>query len=466
MSWAEVKKINDNMSISLDQLLLKLIGGFHREYIYSSRVYEIPWDGIFTIRAYCGGYGQYGKVVKKFSKGERLTINISGNSSITITSNKQSTSVFHIQLSGLDANVNSNSADSIKAIAIGGSGIGKTGGTARVRSNNGIAAGGGGSGGGNNKSNSSNSAYYIGTAGGAAYAYGANCYALGGGGGGGGDSGYNNGGGAGGAAYINGTALANNCSISPMQSGKGYPGGASFNSSTYSVGGSGGDGGCGGGCGGKRLNCNVSGGGTWKLGGSGLFSDGGYYIGGSARGGDLGAIYKDVWSSSYNAVKLVDISGRKGYFVGGSGADAGFSDSKNSGFVGGTGGFLGGHGGNSYSTYYYDNTSGGNGGYSPYGIGGDGGSGQGYDNSGGHAGNGGSGKLFGGNGGYFYGEINGGRGGNGYYPGKGGHSSNAQDGADGTAITTGVMTSSFPLNGMTPNTSIVIIEAGDSIEDF
>ena len=145
----EVKKINDNMSIPLDQLFLKLVGGFHREYIYSSRTYEIPWDGIFTIRAYCGLYGQYGKVVKKFSKGELLTITITGNTAITITSNKQSASIFHIQLSGLNANVNSNSADSIRAIAIGGSGLGMAGGIARVRSNNGIAAGGGGSGGGN-----------------------------------------------------------------------------------------------------------------------------------------------------------------------------------------------------------------------------------------------------------------------------------------------------------------------------
>ena len=459
MSWAEVKKINDNMSIPLDQLFLKLVGGFHREYIYSSRTYEIPWDGIFTIRAYCGLYGQYGKVVKKFSKGELLTITITGNTAITITSNKQSASIFHIQLSGLNANVNSNSADSIRAIAIGGSGLGMAGGIARVRSNNGIAAGGGGSGGGNNTSNSSNSSYYLGWAGGAAYAYGNNCYALGGGGGGGGNSNYNNGGGAGGAAYINGTALTGYCNISTLTSGKGYNGGVSHNTSSLAYGGEGGDGGCGGGCGLNRLAVNTAS--SFKTGGNGYFSDGGYLYGASARGGHFGDIAYD--GRNYNSRNQANLTGRKGYFVGGNGAKAMYRN--NSGYSGGTGGFLGGAGGDGYDDYASYNTSGGNGGYSPYGIGGTGGYGA-TNNASYHAGNGGNGKLFGGNGGYCYGSINGGTGGNGYYPGIGGLSEYGSQGASGSAITTGVMTSSFPLNGMTPTTSIVIIEAGDSIEDF
>ncbi len=455
MSWAEVKKINDNMSIPLDQLFLKLVGGFHREYIYSSRTYEIPWDGVFTIRAYCGLYGQYGKVVKKFSKGELLTITITNNTTVTITSNKQSSSVFHINLTGIDATVNSNSADSIRAIAIGGSGLGRNGGNATVRSNNGIAAGGGGAGGGNNTSNSSNAYYYFGWSGGRANAYGVNCYALGGGGGGGGNSSYSNGGGAGGAAYINGTALSTYCNITTLTSGKGYNGGVSH--SQY--GGEGGDGGCGGGCGLNRLACNQST--AFKTGGNGYFSDGGYMYGASARGGDFGKIA--YHGRNYNSRNQANLLGRKGYFVGGSGAEAIYNN--NNGYSGGIGGFLGGHGGDCYSTYEDDNSSGGIGGYSPYGIGGTGGNGQGT-NVYYHAGSGGNGKLFGGNGGYYYGNKAGGTGGNGYYPGIGGGSAYGARGANGSAITTGVMTSSFPLNGMTPTTSIVIIEAGDSIEDF
>lgn len=315
-------------------------------------------------------------------------------------------------------------------------------------------------GGGNNiYGNNTNAYYYMGWAGGRANAYGNNCYALGGGGGGGGNSRYNNGGGAGGAAYINGTALSGYCCTTSLTSGKGYNGEASHHTSSYDYGGSGGDGGCGGGCGLNRLSVNTSG--TWKTGGAGYFSDGGYMYGASARGGDLGEIVHH--GRNYNSKNYANLSGKKGYFVGGQGAEAMYYNS--SGYIGGTGGFLGGHGGNSYTTSDYYNSSGGIGGYSPYGIGGCGGYGQG-NNSNYHAGNGGNGKLFGGNGGYYYGNKAGGTGGNGYYPGKGGSSDSGGKGLDGSAITTGVITSSFPLNGMTPTTSIVIIEAGDSIEDF
>ena len=85
------------------------------------------------------------------------------------------------------------------------------------------------------------------------------------------------------------------------------------------------------------------------------------------------------------------------------------------------------------------------------------------------AGNGGNGKLRGGNGGYMLSRTtnaSGGNGGSGYYPGKAGGSSNGASGSDGQAITSSALTYSFPLNGMTPTTSIVIIEPGNSIEDF
>lgn len=249
--------------------------------------------------------------------------------------------------------------------------------------------------------------------------------------------------------------MSNYCCTTSLASGKGYNGGASQG---Y-YGGAGGDGGCGGGCGLNRLAYNTSS--SVKTVGIGYFSDGGYIIGGSARGGSLGNIASD--GSGRNAITYANLSGSKGYFVGGYGAEAQFRD--NAGYPGGIGGFLGGHGGDCYTTSEYDNSSGGVGGYSPYGIGGTGGNGQG-NNANYRAGNGGSGRLFGGNGGYHYGSKAGGTGGNGYYPGKGGSSTSGGKGSDGYAITTGIMTSSFPLNGMTPTTSIVIIEAGDSIEDF
>ena len=458
MSWAEVKKINDNMSITLDQMLLKLIGGFHRDYIYQTTTYEIPWDGIFTIRAYCGANGQYGKVVKKFTKGERLTIQIVDNTSVVITSNLQSTSVFHIQLTGMDANVNSNSADSIRAIAIGGAQLWYNGGNARVRSNNGIAAGGGGSGG----ENSTSSTSYLGYAGGAAYAWGTNCYALGGGGGGGGNSGYNNGGGVGGSAYINGTALTNYCNFINLASGKGYNGGASRNNSAKTCGGFGGNGGCGGGSGKGVLNYNTTT--AMNMGGLGYFSDGGYMNGGSARGGDNGDLGRNGSNTAFN---VVNKSGAKGYFVGGSGMDAFDYDVRNiKTGNGGIGGFLGGQGGNSYDDWGSHNSSGGNGGYSPYGIGGNGGYGSGSNSSNYYAGNGGDGKLIGGNGGNVYGNMRAGNGGNGFYPGLGGYSNEIKTGTDGIAMTSSSITTSFPIKGMTPTTSIVIIEAGDSMENF
>ena len=176
MSWAEVKKINDNMSMPLDKMLMTIFSGGLRQYIYETQNYTIPFDGEYTIRAYCGAYGSYGKLVCKCKKGEILSITMNTNNSITITSNLRDTNTFHINLAK-DSYVNGNSANSIKGIAIGGAEINADGGNAYIRCNNGIAAGGGGSGGATNAG---------GYNGGAAYSYGTNVYSLGGGGGGGG----------------------------------------------------------------------------------------------------------------------------------------------------------------------------------------------------------------------------------------------------------------------------------------
>ena len=448
MSWAEVKKINSNMSISLDELLTQILAGGQREYIYESRTYTIPYSGVYTIRAFEGLYGSYGKVVKNFTKGEILTITIS-NGSLTITSNLQSTTVFHINLSK-DSYVNSNSADSVRALAIGGAEIYKDGGNAYVRSNNGIAAGGGGAGGGNNSTNSSNTYYYIGHNGGAAYAWGNNVYALGGGGGGSGLSrnASNNQFGIGGNAYINGVALNDYCSINSLSSGKGYNGENSHSPSSWDYGGQGGNGGCGGGCGFDRYEYNTTS--AFMGGGFGYFSDGGYINGGSARGGD------EIESVSRTSVNTMARS-PKGYFVGGHGGGSG-----NNACAGGTGGFLGGVG--AKAQHY----NGGAGGYSPYGFGGEGGntSESSTNNS---AGKGGDGKIFGGQGGSGYINSNGGNGGNGYYPGKGGimrSPNTGSNGSDGIALTNNMIIGTAPLRGMTPTTSIVIVEYGDSPEDF
>lgn len=450
MSWAEVKKINSNMSISLDELLTQILAGGQREYIYESRTYTIPYSGVYTIRAFEGLYGSYGKVVKNFTKGEILTITISSGN-LTITSNLQSTTVFHINLSK-DSYVNSNSADSVRALAIGGAEIYTDGGNAYVNSNNGIAAGGGGSGGGN-QSSSDNTYYYKGHNGGSAYAWGNNVYALGGGGGGSGVSVSYNANhtefGIGGNAYINGNALSNFCSPTSLNSGKGYNGGARFHSSSWDYGGYGGNGGCGGGCGYERYYYNASS--DFPGGGIGYFSDGGYINGSSAKGGDEQTI-----AGRNNAVNTMSRS-PKGYFVGGHGGG-----SDNNACAGGTGGFLGGIGAKA------QNYNGGAGGYSPYGFGGAGG-----DTSDNHANNsagkGGDGKIFGGQGGSGYVNSNSGNGGNGYYPGKGGtvrSPNTGLNGNDGIALTNNMIIGTAPLRGMTPTTSIVIVEYGDSPEDF
>lgn len=453
MSWAEVKKINGNLSIPLDELLMNLFGAGFREYIYATRTYTVPMSGIYTIRAYCGTYGSYGKVVKQFTKGEILTITITGTTQVTITSNLQGTSVFHINLTQ-HSYVNGNSVDGIKAIAIGGSGDGIAGGNAYVRCNNGIAAGGGGSG-----ANSDDSS---GFAGGTAYAYGVNVYALGGGGGGAGSENVNAVG-AGGGAYINGTSITTYCSSNKttLTSGKGYAGGKGYvYSSANYRGGSGGNGGCGGGAGYRCFNTASNGNAlTTQAGGAGYFSYGGCPNGGSARGGDMisaGSLYIGVPAAFVSPA---------GYFVGGKGAYL---------KAGGEGGFLGGRGASASNTEA--STTGGAGGYSPYGIGGAGGDVESrYQNIAAYGGKGGDGKICGGEGGAAtYGRTStsnstanhtGGTGGNGFYPGRGGKGV-VTNGDDGMAITNNMLIGTAPLKTMTSTTSIVIIEYGNSPEDF
>ena len=442
MSWAEVFKINNNMDISLNELLLNILAGGYRQYIYDSQRYTVPFSGTYTIRAYCGSYGSYGKVVKNFTKGEILTITITGNTAITITSDLQGTSVFHINLAK-DSYVNANSVDGIKAIAIGGAIWQTAGGDAYVRCNNGIAAGGGGSGG----INYGNATTKIGYKGGNAYAYGTNVYALGGGGGGGGwNSSGNGAGGAGGNAFINGVELTDYCGVTTLKSGKGYNGDSGHDGSTWTYGGYGGNGGCGGGSGSHRCDVNTT---TtpWRVGGAGYFSYGGYRVGGSARGGNIGSMHgiRNV------ASKVGEYGHPKGYFVGGVGLDG--SSYAGAPHIGGTGGFLGGCGGNAGLR----SGNGGKGGYSPYGFGGQGGKGFEASDYYYYGGAGGDGKIFGGNSGVGpAGELS--AGGNGYYPGIGS--------PNGVALTNNIIMGTAPRSGMTPTTSIVIIEYGNSIEDF
>ncbi len=481
MSWAEVMKINDNMSMPLNEFFCQFLAGGYRQYFYETQMYTIPFSGTYTIRAYCGTYGSYGKIVGKFTQGEVLTITITGTTSITVTSDLQGTSVFHINL-GKNANVNGNSPSYIKALAIGGAQINTAGGHAYVRCNNGIAVGGGGSGGDGARNNATTNGY----AGGNAYSWGINTFSLGGGGGG---AGFNSTydvagvGGVGGSAYINDAALTGYCSPTTLQSGKGYNGvNATYNANNgcRCFAGPGGNGGCGGGMGNHRGNTSSMGGSyipykygsanSMPIGGKGYFSDGGYINGASAKAGDIGTMISTENASNLVAKVNHSYCSPRGYFVGG-------KPLSTSSFRGGTGGFLGAAG---YSCTS-DNGSGSAGGYSPYGFGGTGGSGFSYyGNYAAYGGKGGDGKIFGGNGGSVnirytsnvrYTSV-GGAGGNGYYPGFGGQPTTTDNGAgaagaNGRALTANIfLTGTTPLRGMTPTTSIVIIEYGNSIEDF
>lgn len=483
MSWAEVQKINDNMSIPLNELLTQFLAGGFREYIYENKAYEVPFTGLYTIRAYTGYYGSYGKLVGKLEKGEKITIALSSNSSISITSDKKNTSEFGISL-GLNSVVNGNSSNFKSGIAIGGARANSRGGDANIRCNNGIASGGGGA-----------SGYYNGyeTAkkGGDARAWGNNCYALGGGGGGGSSGKYPNStipsaggtGGAGGKAFVNDIEITDYCSNSRTQtlkSGRGHNGEtiAWGNASQYyNHGTSGGDGGCGGGAYAPYSNESYY---SYGNGGAGYFSGGEschqYYdsgSGGSARGGN-GAFRRK------NYTKFSSFEPKDGYFAGGDGAQIDtitpslINNASNHFQKGGVGGFYGGNGGKAFSSDDDAIFRAGDGGVGTYGIGGKGGLARAYysNQSSMKAGNGGAGKIKGGDGGDItasYGNQNyltAGNGGNGFFGGAGGKTSYGNNGADGINIFTNRLIGTAPRFDKNKYDSIVIIEYGDSPEDF
>lgn len=291
MGLGQVKKINNNIARPLNEFFNSMWNrvdtrryfynssiwdSTNRTYTYTnsnSRLYTIPINGYYTIRAYMGDGGSYGKIIGKFSKGEQLHIVIDNATNIDVSSTKYNVNDFRINLA-LKAEVNAIGNSFISALAIGGSIKGSSGGHAYVRCNNGIAVGGGGT-----CTNPNESGGWIyGTAGGNAYAWGNNVYALGGGGGAGNSS---SGAGNGGRAFVNDEEISTYCtynSLRTMQSGRGYSG-SSYN------GGNGGTGGAG-----SRVD-NIA---------QGYYSYGGQYSGGSAKCGLNVAGYGYFAGSYYN----------------------------------------------------------------------------------------------------------------------------------------------------------------------
>ena len=280
MGFSQVKKINNNISRSLNELINSnwnkvdtrryfyndcVWDGNNRKYTgtnSNTRFYTIPINGYYTIRAYTGNYGSYGKIIGQFVKGEQLRIDINDAYFINISSTRHNINNFHVNLS-FNANINGVGTGFVSALALGGGGAGAgwlSGGNAYVRCNNGIAVGGGG---GCSDPNSTG-AWIYGGAGGSAYTWGDNVYALGGGGGAGNTSSY--GPGNGGKAFVNDEEVNTYCSYDNSQvlrSGRGY------NGSNYN-GGHGGVGGAG------VYVSNVA---------KGYFSSGGQYNGGSGKSG-------------------------------------------------------------------------------------------------------------------------------------------------------------------------------------
>lgn len=85
MSWAEVKKINNNMSVSLDELIL--MNYPKMGYFYNSTTFKVPFDTGLTIRACSvggessiteagGGGSGYVKDYRKYKKGDIINITI------------------------------------------------------------------------------------------------------------------------------------------------------------------------------------------------------------------------------------------------------------------------------------------------------------------------------------------------------------------------------------------------------
>ena len=99
MKLLPVKKVINNITRPLNELISNAFAKTDtRRYFYndcvwnatsrgydatnnSIRRYTIPIDGYYTIRAYCGWRGSYGKIVGKFQKGEVLTMNFNYNNS-------------------------------------------------------------------------------------------------------------------------------------------------------------------------------------------------------------------------------------------------------------------------------------------------------------------------------------------------------------------------------------------------
>lgn len=325
MSITPIKKIKSTTK-TLDKFIL---GAFlnnvdTRRYLYNNGTsyYTIPINGEYTIRAYQGANGAYGKVFGDFRKGERLTITIGNSNYISITSSYKATSEFNMYINK-NAVVYANGANFNGAMVVGGAGNASDGGSATLYGD-GIAYGGGGG------------AYiYSGTQygynGGDAYIYG-NGYAYGGGGGAAITYPDSNRQGKGGSGYQNGVAV----SSWRGNDGKQYQGGNSR------------------GCGGAVSYHGQYTPTSSARGGSGAIGAGSEYReGGSARSGAS-------WGSFGQA---------PGYFAGGSALQdyMNYTTAQYNGGDGGTGGFFGGNGGLAADS---TNKRRGNGGTGTYGVGG------------------------------------------------------------------------------------------------
>lgn len=362
-----MKKVINNITQPLNQLIRNAFAKADtRRYFYSdcvwnansrgydatsnvNRTYTIPINGYYTIRAYSGWHGSYGKISGKFQKGEVIAMNFTKTytvygwqaTGVNITSAQKEEGEFRLSVNK-DAIVTGTSDTFVLALGIGGGGNSKDGGYANVSCNNGIAIGGGG---GSNFVSSYPADGIRGYNGGNAYAKGVNVYAIGGGAGAG--TGTNKA--LGGCAIVNDNIVTTSYNEARM-SNEIY----SCKGNSTASSGAGGNGGCGG-AGfmyealGITLNASC---------GYGMWGDGGNVVGGGAKGGS-GAI-------GSNGTMLV--CGRRGYFGGGAGTTL---------TNGGVGGFYGG--------------SGANGGIGTYGFGGNGnhgGDGQLIGGSGNYGGNG------------------------------------------------------------------------------
>ena len=433
MKLLPMKKVINNITQPLNQLIRNAFAKADtRRYFYSdcvwnansrgydatsnvNRTYTIPINGYYTIRAYSGWHGSYGKISGKFQKGEVIAMNFTKTytvygwqaTGVNITSAQKEEGEFRLSVNK-DAIVTGTSDTFVLALGIGGGGNSKDGGYANVSCNNGIAIGGGG---GSNFVSSYPADGIRGYNGGNAYAKGVNVYAIGGGAGAG--TGTNKA--LGGCAIVNDNIVTTSYNEARM-SNEIY----SCKGNSTASSGAGGNGGCGG-AGfiyeSRDGNINIAC-------GYGFWGDGGNAMGGSAHGGtsSLGANGTRLQSRGY------------GYFAGGAGV--GDSRAYYNGVNGGNGGFYGGSGGYANNSSYIP-VHNGNGGIGTYGFGG----------NGWYAGDG---QLMGGSGDY---------GGNGLKAGTGTIS-------NGTAIRHKSIVHTVPAWNKTANDSMVIIEYGISEDNY